>query len=430
VLDDSARILVVEDDPLMREFFVEALASEGYAVEEANDGIAASDLLIEKSFDLVLSDINLPGLSGIELFRRNAARAAGPAVILITGAPSVDDAVATIKEGACDYLTKPVTIDRLAACVKAALEKRRTTQAQAGASSSVARAHQAGYRFIRTLGFGTFATVFLVEQDGQHYAMKILKALDNCVAQPDMLVRFLHEGEVVSSLDHDGIVKVFEYGIGPGYPYPFILMEYVDGDTLTTLIEKRSMVLEAKLDIIAQISEALAVVHAHGVLHRDVKPGNVLVTRQGKAKIADFGIARLEVLVRAQGEKHVMGTPAYMAPERSENDAAADHRADIFSLGVLCYQLLTGQFPFTEAQWPALQEEIANSRPIAPRKLDSTIPPPIERILAGMLQKAPAARYQAARDIRADIEHFRAGGWEVADSCGPCEGGIPTDVWR
>ena len=419
VLGASARILVVEDDPLMRTFFVEALSSEGYEVEEAEDGLSASNRLVKESYDLVLSDVNLPGLSGVELFRQSSTWSNEAAMVLITGAPRVEDAVATIKEGACDYLTKPITVDKLADCVADALAARQTQAAassQAEESGPERHLHRLGYRFIRTLGLGAFSTVFLVERGGTQYAMKILQKLGHITPYSDLLVRFLHEGEIVSGLDHHGIVKVLECGIGPGYDFPFILMEYVDGGTLARHIQQDSLTLEEKLDVISEICDALSVVHENGILHQDVKPSNVLLTADGRAKVTDFGISRLGGLWQSDGDGPLMGSPAYMAPERAGRDETADQRADIFSLGVLCYELLTGQLPFAEKRWGSMRRQIARRRPLAPRRLGMVIEPPLEQILARMLQKMPSDRYQSAADIRADVERFRSGQWT---ECGP-----------
>ncbi len=410
--DEASRILLVEDDPLMREFLREVLICEDYVVDEAEDGTRAAELLDSDWYDLILTDVNLPGMSGLELFRRSSEACPRTAVVLLTGQPDLGDAVASVRDGACDYLSKPVTAGKLVECVSGALERQRKKNASRLTETvdlDTTAVPAGGCRILRTLGHGNIGTVFLAEKGEQLYALKILRRIPDRGHHAKRVLRFIREGEAISRLDHHGIVKVHEYGLGPGHDTPFILMEYVEGEALMELIGTDALALDEKLSIISQVADALSVVHANGVLHRDIKPSNVLVTPERIAKITDFGIARLDDTNLLTRGRDLVGSPAYMAPESFSQALDSDHRSDIFSLGVLSYQLLTGQLPFVSRTIPGVAHAIAKHRPMAPRRIDKSLPEPVERLIGGMLQKAPEARYQNAAQVCEDVALVRSG---------------------
>ncbi|OGV56402.1 MAG: hypothetical protein A2X49_07770 [Lentisphaerae bacterium GWF2_52_8] len=176
-------------------------------------------------------------------------------------------------------------------------------------------------------------------------------------------------------------------------------MEYVPGRPLTDYIKKNeSLSIDQKLYIIAQVASALAVVHKFGVLHRDVKPSNILVTESIQAKLSDFGIARISDSSLTMTHE-VLGSPAYMTPESFDSRRPIDNRSDIFSLGILSYELITGTKPFQGETVGEMMAAIQHSRPKEPRKILPSISPAVQDILGNMLQKQPEDRYQSAAKV-------------------------------
>ena len=200
------------------------------------------------------------------------------------------------------------------------------------------------------LGSGGMGAVYKARQPklDRLVALKVLlRRRDDGTTDPAFSERFAREARALARLNHPTIVAVYEYGEAGGYP--FLLLEYVDGLTLRQLLQRGKLAPEEALAIVPKICEALQFAHQRGIVHRDIKPENVLLDTQGQVKIADFGIAKI-LAPGAQdlsltGGKDVVGTPHYMAPEQVERPTKVDHRADIFSLGVVFYEMLTGELP-------------------------------------------------------------------------------------
>ena len=400
----ATRILVVEDDPMMREFVCEALQLEGLDVDPVDDGLKASRLLLTQNYDLLVTDVHLPGLSGVELFDLVRRSCPSTAAILLTGQPDLEEAVATVREGARNYLAKPVTASKLLDCVRDALRKREREE-EPPEDTTVQLTRSGGHRVVRTLGVGSIGIVLLVEKDGVFSAMKILRRFPDQTVSPQAVLRFIQEGEIISSLDHEGIVKVYEYGLRPADNLPFILMEYVEGVPLSKVIAEEELSESEKIPIIYELALALEAVHKHGVLHRDVKPSNVLVQADRHVKLTDFGIARLD-WSRLTVHGDVLGSPAYMAPESFDAGHEVDRRADLFSLGVVSYELLTGQVPFSGKTLLSVAHVVRKRRPVAPSVVSPELSPKLDDILGRMLQKSPKHRYASAGLVAEDLQRI------------------------
>jgi serine/threonine protein kinase len=259
------------------------------------------------------------------------------------------------------------------------------------------------YEILDVLGRGGMGVVYRARDSrlGRVVAIKQLTA--GFSGTPDMLRRFYEEAKKQASLHHNNIVIVFDAGDQDGEPY--IVMEYVEGEALDkTIKEKKRIQLELALSTVEQVCLALAYAHRKGVIHRDVKPANVIVQRDGTAKLFDFGIARDESrLDKTSTSTGIMvGTPPYMAPERFRG-AAVDGRSDIFSVGVLLYELVTGRRPFDAPEVPAVIDQILNSNPPAPSALVSDCPAFLDVIVARALAKSPFERYANADDMAMDL---------------------------
>ncbi len=257
------------------------------------------------------------------------------------------------------------------------------------------------YAVVDVIGRGGMGVVY--ECNDPHLSRRVaIKMITGILAEnPDMLKRFTREAQSVACLQHPNIVTLFDLGTEDGIPY--LVMEYLTGETLeTALTTRRQMSLLDKLTIIVQVCHGLGYVHRRGVVHRDIKPANIMLSNDGGIKIFDFGIARAgDQNVTRTGE--VIGTLNYMAPEQV-NSRTADFRADIFSTGVVLYQLITNHLPFQGDNTAATILKIVHEPPPPLSTFLSAFPPPLEQILQRAMAKSPQDRYQSADDFAFDLE--------------------------
>ncbi len=220
--------------------------------------------------------------------------------------------------------------------------------------------------------------------------------------------RFRREAQAAANLSHPNIVPVFDWGEDTG-TY-FIVMEFIDGRPLSSILKTSGPLSpERTADVGAHVAAALGYAHKHGVIHRDVKPGNVLITDEGQVKVTDFGIARAintEESLTQTGA--VMGTATYFSPEQAEG-MGVDARSDIYSLGVVLYEMVTGRPPFLGDTPVAVASKHVRDHPLAPRQLNPAIPPTFEAIILKAMAKDPAHRYATAEELRADLLRFNEG---------------------
>ncbi|MHB1509551.1 MAG: Stk1 family PASTA domain-containing Ser/Thr kinase [Acidimicrobiales bacterium] len=220
--------------------------------------------------------------------------------------------------------------------------------------------------------------------------------------------RFRREAQAAANLSHPNIVPVFDWG--ESERTYFIVMEHIDGEPLSAIIRSQAPLPALRAaSIAADIAKALSYAHRHGVVHRDVKPGNVLITRDGQVKVADFGIARAvgsDDNVTQTGL--VMGTATYFSPEQAQG-LGVDGRSDVYSLGVVIYEMVTGRAPFVADTPVAIAYKHVSESPVPPRELDARVPAPLEAIIMRAMAKSPADRYATAEDLHADLQRFMQG---------------------
>jgi len=249
---------------------------------------------------------------------------------------------------------------------------------------------------LECLGRGGMGTVYKARQPklNRLVALKVLAKEKG--ADPRFAERFLREAQALARLDHPNIVKVHEFGEVDGLY--FLILEYVDGLTLRQFLREGRLPPEEAIAIVPRICEALQYAHGKGVVHRDIKPENVLIDREGHVKIADFGIAKLvgadAPAAHLTAERQVIGTPHYMAPEQVEAPQRVDHRADIYSLGVVFYELLTGELP------------LGRFAPPSSKIHDLHLDVRLDEVVLKTLEKEPERRFQHARDVKTAVEHL------------------------
>jgi serine/threonine-protein kinase len=251
-------------------------------------------------------------------------------------------------------------------------------------------------------------------------AVKTLRA--DLARDQTFQARFRREAQSAASLNNPSIVAVYDTGedMSSGTPVPFIVMEFVDGRTVRDLlIEGHRLLPERTLEIVSGVLRALEYSHQAGIVHRDIKPGNVMVTRNGDIKVMDFGIARAMSDTQATMTQtaQVIGTAQYLSPEQARGERV-DARSDLYSTGCLMYELLTGRPPFTGDSPVAIAYQHVRENPIPPSRLDPSLPPWADSIVLKAMAKSPNDRYQSAAEMQADIQRA-ASGMQVAAAVPP-----------
>ncbi len=256
----------------------------------------------------------------------------------------------------------------------------------------------------------------ITTQTGRYQALELIgtgttsrvdKARDNVIGRivalktfiyafgEDLEQQFLREAQIVGQISHPAVVQLYDVGIDErGAPY--LVMEYVAGETLQRHLESSTLTVQRACAWAADLARALATAHRAGIVHGDVKPGNIFISPENKVRLGDFGIARLTTQLSLTGR--LAGTPAYMAPEQIESELQ-DHRSDQFSFGVVFYQMLTGVRPFDGKSVGAVCAQILNATPVPPSRHNPAVPPELDRVVARCLAKNPQDRFASCDEL-------------------------------
>ncbi len=404
-------ILLVDDNEFVLRPLSRYLTEEGYRVLEARTGDEAL-VKVGDFVDLVILDVMMPGLSGTEVLEQLRKSYSGEElpVVMATATSGSDQIVRAFELGANDYITKPLDFPVVLARLKTQLRSSTPRAATRRSATDTWAEIDAGvvlddkYRLESKIGEGNFAEVYRAIQLklDRPVAVKLLRVGDTDDAE--LRERFLREGRSTCRLEHPNAVSVLDASVTKG-GIPFLVTELLRGRTLAAELMRYGPMSEARCaEILLPICNVLADAHSLGIVHRDVKPQNIYLhhSRQGEmVKVLDFGIAKLIDDSVAQRRLTVTGagpgTPAYMAPERFSADHMCDGSADVYSLGVMLYKMLTGRLPFVVDSGNLIKLAMKHQveQPPSVRELRPDLPPEVEAVILAALAKEPAERPSA-----------------------------------
>jgi CheY-like chemotaxis protein len=435
-------LLVVDDNAENRDVLARHLKTRGFQVLEAEDGQAALDTIEIEHVDLVLLDIMMPGLSGIDVLRvlRQQPSTADLPVIMATAKSQSEDVVEALELGANDYVTKPLDFPVVLARVGAHLRSRRPARSPQAVQTETALSGeiQPGlvladrYRIESRIGSGNFGSVYraLHLDLDRPVALKVLQS--NLGTGSESLERFRREGIAACRIKHPNAVAVLDFGVTPG-GVAYLVMELLEGHSLDDELNEEGALGPGRCaQILVPVCEALAEAHRSEIVHRDIKPANIFLHRAGQAevpKVLDFGIAKIvgqaTVAQKLTVDGWIVGTPAYMAPERFRNRPCGG-KSDVYALGVTLYQALCGRLPFLSSDDDpmAVAEMHIRKAPPSLRRFSPELSVAVESLVMRTLKKRPENRPSAA-ELAVELARV-SGGDALEPVAGPRPSPLPA----
>ncbi len=405
----DSRVLIADDEPIVRDVIGSLLRRAGYEVDTACDGAEALRIAGERPPSLVLSDVRMPGVDGIALTRAITSRGEGIPVILLSG--SGDEAAITsgFEAGAADYLVKPWRNGEVLAKVRryltAAPAPRPRTETDTLPGGIPRTLGKGRFTLGERIGAGGMGAVYAATDgaDGHKVAVKVLRP--DLAAEDDYVRRFLHEARTLSRVSHPGVPRVHDVG-REGEVY-FCAMELIEGPTLARRLRDGPLPPAEVAALGAGLAGILGALHGAGILHRDVKPENVILRPDGTPALVDFGLARRRDDPRLTTEGNVIGTIGYMPPEVILGTADADERGDLYGLGNTLYAAAAGEPPVPDDEdFLAAYSRAAAAKAPDAREKNPTVPEPLAvaiALLAHPKRDARPANAASARELLAAL---------------------------
>ena len=405
----APRVMVVDDDLVITTLVTRLLSHKGYDVVSTNDPAAALKLALECRVDAAVLDVMMPGLSGFDLLGqlRTDPRTASIPVLFLTALDSSKDRIRGLREGADDYLVKPFEAEELELRLQNMLAGRvqsrmslRMIDDHIKRNLPLKGINLGRYELEHVLGQGAMGLVFCA-WDPKLMRMVALKTIriDEKLTRGkrgDRVNRLLSEARVAAQLSHPNVVAIYDVHDEPGAA--FFAMEFVDGMSLEKyLYQNRMPPIEQVLSMSLGTARGLEAAHGRGLVHRDIKPGNILLGSDGTIKVTDFGVANLMTAL-AEDKNRIFGTPGYVPPEvlRGKPFGPA---GDLFSLGVVMYRCLAGGRPFRSSSIRKTCMQTVKMNPPRVRTLTKDVPQDVEDLVHGLLEKNPLSRPSSAQEV-------------------------------
>lgn len=407
------KILVVDDNKVNRDVLARRLTHENYDVVTAAGGLNALERLRSERFSLVLLDMVMPDMDGIEVLQelRKSHGGLELPVLVVSADSDTPQMVSALDLGANDYLTKPIDFDLLLAKTRRHLALSATfastwNTTPGGGNSTVRTGQLLGHYLLGDqIGQGAMGRVFRARDTRLQRDVAIKVMVDE--ALPDKaLERFLLEARAVARVSHPGVVTIYEVAHDP---IPYIAMELINGHILNSL-PAHEMNTARAVRIIRQVLQALHVVHQAGVIHRDLKPANIMVCEGDRVIVMDFGLAKMtgqDLQLSISGT--IYGTPVWMAPEQIMKDfGEVDHQTDLFAVAGLLYELITGNRPFMAVALPQLLAQILYSEAPSPRTYVPELSEALSRVILTGLNKRKEERWKDCQAFLQALEGLEA----------------------
>lgn len=420
------RILIIDDDEDLRHLLAQYISREWPQAEIESYDPLEKDVPDEAfplgAYDLVILDYMLGRGDGLQWLQRLKRRRDCPPVLFLTGAGNEVIAVRAMKAGASDYQRKQeLTQARLVTSIRELLEDDVETTLSPQLASRIeghtlgAKIHIPGIRILRLIGEGGMSRVYLAsrERDDEPLVVKVLR--QDAMKENNALARFMEEYGLVEQIRSRHVARVYSHGVAEGHAY--LVMEFFDGGDLNKRLGGRPLAAEDALRVFRELMLALGDIHEAGILHRDLKPQNLMFRTDGSLAIVDFGIAKHVDAIDRTGQGEILGTPRYMSPEQVQGKVL-DMRTDVYSAGVLLYQMLTGRHLFEGATAVELALHHMNTPPPSlPAELAQ-----YQRLIDKLVEKDRDARFRNADEVIGYLSrkfHQRAGADTVADFTQP-----------
>lgn len=415
----AVRVMVLDDEEHLARMFASALRDRGYSCDVFTDPLAALEKIKQSSYGLLISDIMMPQMSGIDLMKRVHGIKPGLKVIFITGLSNVETAVEVMKLGASDFIPKPFDLEAFCKRVDIVAQ---TIEFPAGDASSFQEPdtnfcpNLPGYQVVKRIGTGAMGSVFQARQVALNRLVAVKVIRSSLFTESDAFYRFMREARVAARMNHPNIIQVYDFVRHEGYL--FLVMEYFPSRSLSSIVEKWGPLRwRMAVWITAQVARALNHAASQHIVHRDVKPSNILIGKGWHAKLTDFGLAKYTAVIEDAKDEAgstrvgaVVGTPAFLSPEQAMSLSNIDVRSDLYNLGLCLYYMLEGRAPFTGNVAELIGAHIRRAMP----HLTATgVPDKLDTIIQQMTEKDREKRLQTPSQVTAVLRTL------VGQSSGP-----------
>jgi serine/threonine-protein kinase len=424
--ETRGRVLLVDDEPVLLELTSEALREAGFTVETAPNGDEAYRRIVASEPEVVVADVEMPGMDGYDLCRK--VRASGRDSIpflFCSGSVAPDARLKGLQAGADDFIHKPANPEELVLKLSRQVERVRQVRALARRATPVRAAELAAieerlhqgvgpmplgrFELHTIVGRGSMGTVFRAFDTKleRWVALKTVRASAAMAGfwDGDLVRGLVAEAAMVARFNHPHVVAVHD--VQDAADAAYLVMEYVDGTSLQGLLKRQGRLEPARaVPLLGAVASALAAAHAIGLIHRDVKPANVLLGKDGAIKLGDFGISSF---ISSRLRRSVFGTPGFMPPEALRGGQVGPS-GDLFALGAIAYRCLTGRPAFRGRSPTEIIQSTLNVRPPALREAGVEAPPELEALVADLLQIDPGKRASDAASLAAELRRLAASG--------------------